>query len=117
MIDSRSILASLEKSIQARASLLDARHESAFRLFNGFVEGEPRLVLDLYACTLVIHNYADDPQEGVVLVEQVTQFLRNKFDWLRAGILKTRNGQTQQEKRGRLFFGEKPDTRIKEHGI
>ena len=107
----------LERAIEARAPLFDARHEAAFRLFNGFFEGNPDLVVDLYASTLVIHNYADEPAQGRVLAEQAGHFLQNALSWLRAGIVKTRNGKTQEEKRGQLIFGEKPDTKIKEHGV
>jgi 23S rRNA (cytosine1962-C5)-methyltransferase len=114
---SSSLFPILEKALEARAALFDARHESAFRLFNGFTEGEPTLVVDLYASTFVIHNYADDPAQGRPLVEQARQFLQEKFDWLRAGIEKTRNGKTQEEKRGQLLFGDKPDTKIKEHDV
>src|SRR5215216_4725999 len=104
----------LEKGLEARASLFDARHETAFRLFNGFTEGEPNLVVDLYASTLLIHNYADDPPSGRWLVEGAEQFLRDRLGWLRAGIVKTRNANSQEERRGQLLFGEKPDTKIKE---
>ena len=120
----------LSKAIDARESLFDARHEAAFRLFNGFTEGEPNLVVDLYASTLVLHNYTDDPEKGKLLVEQAVQFLQSKLTWLRAGIVKTRNGtpalvrlkphgarETQEEKRGQLLFGEKVDTEIKEHNV
>ncbi|MBN2116622.1 MAG: class I SAM-dependent methyltransferase [Anaerolineales bacterium] len=112
-----SISALLEKAMEARASLFDARHESAFRLFNGFTEGDPDLAIDLYASTLVIHNYADDPAQGSLPVEQAQQFLRDELSWLRAGVIKRRNAASQEERRGRLLFGEKPDTRIKEHGV
>jgi 23S rRNA (cytosine1962-C5)-methyltransferase len=114
---SDSIIFLLQNAIEARASLFDTRHESAFRIFNGFTEGEPNLVVDLYASTLVIHNYADDLTHGTLLVAQAQQFLQNEIEWLRAGIVKTRNGKTQEEKRGQLLFGEKPDTKIKEHGV
>jgi 23S rRNA (cytosine1962-C5)-methyltransferase len=114
---SNSVIPLLEKGLEARASLFDARHECAFRLFNGFTEGEPNLVIDLYASTFVIHNYADDPAEGRSLVEQAKQFLQEKLIWLRAGIEKARNGKTLEEKRGQLLFGEKPDTKIKEHNV
>lgn len=107
----------LEKALEARASLLDPRHESAFRLFNGFTEGNPDLVIDLYGSTLLIHNYAHDPGAGRLLVEQALEFLKNRLDWLRAGIVKTRNAVSREEKRGRLLFGEKADTKIKEHGV
>jgi len=117
VVISNSVISLLEKAIDARASLFDERHESAFRLFNGFTEGEPNLVVDLYASTLVIHNYADNPEQGEVLVEQARQFIQDKLTWLRAGILKIRNSNLQKEKRGKLLFGEKPDTKIKEHEV
>lgn len=112
-----SIIPLLEKAIEARTALFDARYETAFRLFNGFMEGNPDLVIDLYAGTAVVHNYADDPAQGSLLVEQAVQFLQSTLTWLRAGVVKIRNGKTQEEKRGQLLFGEKPDTKIKEHGI
>jgi 23S rRNA (cytosine1962-C5)-methyltransferase len=114
---SNSSISLLAKAVEARASLFDTRHETAFRLFNGFTEGEPNLVVDLYASTLVIHNYADDPAQGMLLVQQAGQFLKEKLVWLRAGIVKIRNGKTQEEKRGQLFFGKRLDTKIKEHGV
>jgi len=107
----------LEKALEARASLFDPRHESAFRLFNGFTEGEPNLVVDLYASTLVLHNYADQPERGLVIAEEAAQFLRDQLSWLRAGVIKTRNAEAQEDRRGRLLFGERPDRKIKEHNI
>jgi len=116
-VTTNSLIVLLEKAIQARSSIFDARHETAFRLFNGFMEGEPELVVDLYASTLVIHNYAEDPEQGKSLVEQTIKFLQNNLPWLRAGILKTRNGKTPEEKRGQSLFGEVPDTKIREHNV
>ena len=107
----------LAKALESRIPLFDAKHESALRLFNGFTEGEPRVVVDLYASTLVLHNYADDPADGKALAEVAAQFLRDQLSWLRAGILKTRNAPSQEERRGQLLFGEKPDTKIQEHGV
>jgi len=107
----------LEKAVDARKSLLEAPHESAFRLFNGFTEGNPDLVIDVYASTLLCHNYADNADEGFRLVLVAQQFAQSQLPWLRAGILKTRNGRTQAEKRGQLLFGETPDRKIREHGV
>lgn len=112
-----TVILLIEKALEARASLFDARHESAFRLFNGFTEGEPKLVVDLYASTLLLHNYADDSTQGKLIAEHAAQFLQNQLSWLRAGVVKTRNSQSQEERRGQLLFGETPDTRIKEHNI
>ena len=112
-----TVISFLEKALEARAPFFDARHETAFRLFNGFTEGEPDLVIDLYASTLVIHNYADDPAQGRLIAEGAAQFLQAKLPWLRAGIVKTRNVSSQEERRGQLVFGETPDTKIKEHNV
>ena len=106
----------LEKAVEARESLFDAEHQSAFRLFNGFSEGDPDLVIDLYASTLLFHNYADDVERGMALIDEAQNFLLGQLSWLHAGILKMRNGKTQGEKRGKLLFGEEPDRRIQEHG-
>src|ERR1700693_1355454 len=89
----------LDRSLAQREMLFDARHEAAFRLFNGFTEGCPKLVADLYSATLVLNNYADKPEDGFPLVHEALEFLRSKLNWLQAGIVKTRNGNTQAEKR------------------
>jgi 23S rRNA (cytosine1962-C5)-methyltransferase len=111
------IIPLLEKAIAARKTLFDPSHESAFRLFNGFYEGYPDLALDIYGSTLVIHNYADDPSQNKNVIQETTSYLRNNLNWLRAGVLKARNGRTQEEKKGIVFFGEKPNTKIKEYGV
>jgi 23S rRNA (cytosine1962-C5)-methyltransferase len=108
----------LEQAVVSRTHLFNAPHDSAFRLFNGFYEGCPDLTLDVYARTLVIHNYADDPSQNQhLIIEEVITYLQSALNWLHAGVIKTRNGKTQEQKRGQLIFGEKPDTRIKEHGV
>jgi 23S rRNA (cytosine1962-C5)-methyltransferase len=117
MMTAKSISNLLEKALASREPLIDSKHEAAFRLFNGFTEGCPDLVIDLYASTVVIHNYADDPQQGEAFVEETQQFLRSSLNWLRAGLIKTRNGKTQEEKCGRLFFGTTLDRKIKEHDV
>ena len=110
-----SVLSLIEKAIQSRADLFDPQHESAFRLFNGFAEGNPDLALDIYGRTLVIHNYADDPIQTPI--KETISYLQASLNWLRAGILKTRNRKTQSEKKGQLIFGDQPNTKIKEHGV
>src|SRR5687767_7527177 len=116
-MDNRAFTSLLERALAARSLLFEARHESAFRLFNGFAEGEPNLVVDLYASTLLIHNYADDPAEGNLIAKEAARFLQDQIPWLRAGVIKTRNSKLQEERRGQLLFGEKTDTKIKEQNV
>lgn len=90
-------------------------HEGAFRLFNGFYEGCPDLVLDVYGQTLVVHDYSDQPEPGII--REITEYTRNALPWLKAGILKSRHGATQTAKSGTLLFGDSPNRKIKEHGL
>ncbi|MFZ5902057.1 MAG: class I SAM-dependent methyltransferase [Chloroflexota bacterium] len=107
----------LEKALASRGTLMDSRHETAFRLFNGFAEGWPGLALDIYGRTLVVHDHADDPLQSQPHIQEATTFLQNSLPWLRAGIVKTRNAKSQQDQRGRLVFGNKPDQKVIEHGV
>lgn len=107
----------IEEALAFRAAFFDERHETAFRLFNGFAEGNPDLAIDLYARTLVIHNYADKPQQGLALVQAAQQFLLERLSWIKAIVVKTRNSQDPREKRGRLVYGDAPDRKILENGV
>ena len=107
----------LEKGIADRGGLFDARHETAFRLFNGFTEGCAELAVDLYATTVVLHNYADPPQQGLPLVQTAQEILRGHLPWLRAGVLKIRHSSRADEKQGRVLFGTTPDNRVREDGV
>src|SRR5258708_21655834 len=43
------ILPLLDRASRVRAGFVDARHETAFRLFNGFTEGCPDLSIEIFA--------------------------------------------------------------------
>ena len=107
----------LESALAFRDELFSDRHEEAFRLFNGFTEGCPELVVDLYARTIVIHNYADNPEAGVSFVSAAQRFLADRFDWINAVVVKTRNSRDPQARSGRLLYGNHADRKILEDGI
>ena len=104
----------LEKAIASRFNLFEPRHETAFRLFNGFSEGNPNLVVDLYAKTLLLHSYADAPEQTSALIQEAQEFYQGRLPWLKAGLVKTRNAKAAEEKRGKVLFGTDPDSKIKE---
>lgn len=107
----------LSQAVEARAELFDAKHETALRLFAGFYEGNPDLVIDLYARTLVIHNYADPPEAGQAAVRAACDFLLSRLDWITAVVVKARHATDPAKRAGQLIYGRKPDTRIREHGV
>jgi len=116
-VTSEAIGSLLSNAIAARAEGIDARHESAFRLFNGFSEGRPDLVIDIYARTALVHNYADPPGRAEVVLRAVLDRLLAELPWLRAVVVKPRNAPTADERRGRTVFGVQPDRRVREHGV
>jgi 23S rRNA (cytosine1962-C5)-methyltransferase len=107
----------LMQAVEARQHLLGPAHQAALRIFNGFTEGERNIVIDLYASTLVLYNYAEDVSHGRSHVNEAQELLRQKLSWLRAGVVKIRNGTSQIEKRGQLLFGKELDRKIQEHGV
>ena len=104
----------LDMALAARKDSIDEKHESAFRLFNGFLEGFPALSIDLYARTALLHNYAESASDSDAAIAQ--NWILEKLPWVRCVIVKTRNGQSDSEKRGIQTYGANPDRKIREHG-
>lgn len=112
-----ALAARLAAALDARADLFDTRHEAAFRLFNGFVEGCPAIVADLYARTIVLHNYADPPGGAQSLVSAAMGYLRERLPWIRAVVLKERHAASPEARRGALLHGDAPDRKVRERGV
>lgn len=110
------ILSLVARAIEARYLFLDERHETAVRLFNGFREGCPQLVVELFGTTAVLYNYADPPAELDAVLTAVPPLLREQFPWLQAILVKTRHG-SEDEKRGVLRWGGPLTSKIREHGV
>ncbi len=105
----------LQSSLSARTAFFDDRHEASLRLFNGFLEGNPDLVIDIYARTAVIHNYAK--HENSATIETAKRWLLQNLLWVDTILLKRRHGATDKERRGQLIFGEKIARKVREHGV
>ncbi len=107
----------LAAALSARADLFDERHQTALRLFNGFREGWPELVADLYARTLVLHDYAEQPEAESAAVRQALAFYQARLPWLQAAVLKQRSAATVEARNGLLLFGTQPCRKVREHGV
>ena len=112
----KAILPFVDRAIDARLPFLDDRHETAVRLFNGFLEGCPHLVVELFGETAVLYNHADPPEELDEVLTAVQQLLLDHFLWLQAILSKTRHGSDEQ-KRGLVVWGSNITTKIREHGV
>ncbi len=115
--ETRALESVLTDAIANRADLVRGEHVSALRLFNGFLEGHPDLVIDLYGDTVVLENYADPPGRAAHLLATATTTVQSTLPWLRSGLIKTRNSRDDAERRGLIAFGDQLTTKIREHGI
>lgn len=116
MIDVETVRPYLSRAIDARPNLLDARHETAVRLFNGFLEGCPQLVIELFGATAVLYNYATPPEELTDVLSAVQALLLDIFSWLQAILVKTRHG-SDEERQGVVVWGTAVTTKVREHGV
>lgn len=109
----------LALALDARADFVDAKHEGAFRLFNGFVEGCPKIVVDVYGGTAVVHDYAEPTDESAEIVSAATTFALDRLPWLRAIVVKPHRAATPALRRGNVVHGDAAaiDRRIREHGV
>lgn len=110
-----SIHAAIQSALAARAQPED--EWAALRLFNGFYEGCPELVIDRYAHTLLIYNYADPPDGTRPLVEAAQNWLLPRSPWARAVIVKERYARDPVLRSGTLTWGAAPDRKIRENGV
>ena len=112
-----NLIPTLGAAIDARAELFDVRHETAFRLFNGFYEGFPQVVADLYGRTLVLHNYASPPLDAADLVNAAARFYLERLPWINTILIKARHAESYDEKLGVIVHGETLDQQVIENGV
>ncbi len=88
----------------------------AFRLFNGFYEGCPDLILDRFGDTLVIFDHAS-PGSFTPLIEEITGWALHDQDGCRTVLLKQRQHPDPAVRDGVVLAGETPADQIVEHGV
>lgn len=107
----------LTPALNARDFMLDAKHETGLRLFNGFIEGYPELVIDCFANTMVIYNHYAAGDEPLIWLPSLAGLLTERYPWATCGILKSRRASALEARHGILLWGQKPARRVKEHHI
>jgi 23S rRNA (cytosine1962-C5)-methyltransferase len=107
----------LQKASVLRSGWMDERHLSAFRLYNGFIEGFPDLAIDIYARTAVIYNYANPSDVILELINPISNFLNDLYPWIQTVVVKTRFSPDLSARHGLVVYGEQIDARVRELGI
>lgn len=104
----------INHAIQQRQS--EQELPEAHRLFNGFYEGHPGLVLDRYGKTLVILDHGQ-PGEPQMFIKAISDWAIENIEGLNAVLLKKRQHTDEQFKNGMLIFGRSPTKEITEFGV
>ncbi len=110
-------LTQLAHCLEKREPLLDAEHQAALRLLNGYYEGFPDIQVDLFGKTLVIYNNARRPDDFSDLSYSLQAFYLNKLTWITAVLVKSRYAADEIDRQGQLTFGTELDDEITEHGL
>jgi len=109
----------LLRALKARSALRDPEWQSGLRLFNGFLEGNSELAVDLFARTAVVHDHAAEPSASSAQLATVETFVREHLPEVRALLVKSKNSANPEDRRGVLRFGTSADLdrRVHENGI
>jgi len=110
------LTALLEAALRPRWPLFDAAHETALRLFNGFLEGYLHLVAEVFAKTLVLHSYSQANGQTDPWQQQAELFYRSRLPWLEAVVVKQR-GVRRSSTCSAASNGDRIATRLCEHGV
>lgn len=103
----------IRRATRQRAGLAESLQ--ALRLFNGFYEGCPDLVLDRYADTLVIFDHAR-PDHFTPLIQEITRWALTDLEGCRVVVHKQRQHPDPARRNGVVLAGQDPAHRIREHG-
>jgi len=112
-----SLQISARKSFVASSELYRWRASSRLRLFAGFYEGEPRLIADVFASTLLLTVYCEITAEARSLLTMAQDFYLGRLPWLSCVLQKQRLAKDLSLKRGQITFGSQPAERILENGL
>jgi len=110
----QTLLNTLTRAAQHRTDLIATTE--AHRLFNGFYEGCPGLVLDRYGPTLVIFDHGLPPDTEVNFQALTNWAIQS--DWgIETVLLKQRRSNVAELRNGQVLAGPSLPTQIIENGI
>lgn len=111
------LTALLARALEYRLPLLDDDRRGALRLFNGFTEGYPALVVELFGRSLLLLTHKVSESESNRLAETALGFYANAMTGIDCVILKQRSTLDQAKKNGTILSGETPASYIIENGV
>lgn len=97
--------------------MMEAEPEQALRLLNGFLEGEPNVVVDLYGRTIVVHDYSETGDENAA--RAAAEVAARAVPQVRAAVWKVRKALDPEARHGKVIVGTEKelDRSIREAGV
>jgi 23S rRNA (cytosine1962-C5)-methyltransferase len=114
MKNPQATLSAIIHAIRQRSAIRE--RTQVYRLFNGFYEGVPGLVLDRYGPALVVFNHTES---GIVegLIHDIAGWVMDHLDGVDAVLLKRRQDPDQAARNGILVAGDSLPKSITEDGV
>ena len=121
MFDDQDAFKIIKKASEKRSSGSQFLREgsystNAYRLFNGFYEGIPGLVLDRYGTALVIFDHTEQ-NKFKILIDEVTNWTLSTPRGVDAVLHKRRQHPEDQVKQGNLLAGSQLPDSIREFNV
>jgi 23S rRNA (cytosine1962-C5)-methyltransferase len=106
------------KALELRIPRIAPKRDNGLRLFNGYTEGYPRVAVDLYGTTLVIHD-ATSAEGNTAMVDRLLELTKDRLPWLEAAICKLRESDVPSMRNGSQLLGTEADlcTRLEEDDV
>ena len=114
-VDPNLIIQKMDKAFQQRSGLFNGPGMTAIRLFNGFLEGDPNWLVELFGKTLVINNHAENDDSRIVQV--IYEAYLSWIPWIQSVLYKHRYAGQLNDKRGQIIFGSQLADEISESGV
>ena len=115
--ESKDLSELLLRAIEYRKDLMEAEHQTAFRLFNGFYEGNKDLLADVYGSSLVLFDYCKEQTRSKPLVQMAADIFKKELPWIKCIIVKHHTHPNEDMRRGEILFGDHPENFVVEYDI
>lgn len=106
-----------QKCLQNRKDDPSLASTQVCRLFNGYYEGLPGLVVDRYANTIVISNHAKADQDLSINIFSILRAIQKNLPEIETVLLKSRHSKNEEDSKGKFIFGDSLPAQISENGV
>jgi len=106
-----------QKCLQNRKDDPSLASTEAYRLFNGYYEGLPALVVDRYANTIVISNHAKEDQDLSINIFSILRTIQKNMPEIETVLLKSRHNKNEEDSKGKFILSDSLPAQISENGV